>query len=129
MYIPHSHRRYITQEQLKELKKEINKTEYEKAREPLNAEINDLHKEIFFLRNKIDSYNMLIKDIINDIICDEIVLPKKKIIECCNFNGSAEILKNIDHIEFIKIPVKPELKKYLYMRLQQIEREEIYGNK
>ena len=65
MYVPHLHNRHFNQSQIEELKKEINKTEYEKAREPLNDEIKELNKEIWELREQIEAY----RQVFNDIVC------------------------------------------------------------
>ena len=65
MYVPHIHNRHFTGKQIEELKKEINKTEYEKAREPLNNEIKELEKEILDLKKQINAY----RDVFNDIVC------------------------------------------------------------
>ena len=46
MYIPHIHSKKFTNEQIEELKTEINKTEYEKAREPLNNENKKLKEKV-----------------------------------------------------------------------------------
>ena len=73
MYVPHFHPR-ISREQLEELKRNINKTEYEKAREPLINELGDLEFKVFRLERMIEEYQSIISDILNSIEKDYITI-------------------------------------------------------
>lgn len=123
MYVPHVHlKRHISEEQLEELKKEINKTEYEKAREPLLKEIAELKKNNFFLIRQAECYRSLIKEIIGSIKVDYIEIAHIKETTCCEFYTS-KVEPTEAKIEKITIPIKEELLNSINRRMQEIMEE------
>ncbi len=126
MYVPHIHNRHFTKEQIEELKQEIRKTEYEKAREPLQQELLQAHNEIFELRRRLnimqDAFKMLVTGIKDDYID---VVVDATIPEARFFTGKRDIA-NIDYttVKMIKVPLKENLMRDLARIYNQIEGED-----
>lgn len=111
MYVPHIHNRHFSQKQIEELKEEIRKTEYEKAREPLEKELQQAHNEVFELRRRLnimqDAFRMLvtgIKDDYIDVVVDT-AIPEAR------FFTSQNDFKRIDYttVKKIRVPLKENL--------------------
>ena len=119
MYIPIPHlKRHMTREQLEELKKEINKTEYEKAREPLQEEIKKLNGEIYDLKKERDIYRSVINEIVTSIKDDCIdiyVIPNS--LECSLWDNDNINKPTYLETKKITIPVKENLRRNIYERI------------
>lgn len=120
MYVPHIHIRKFTNEQIKELKTEINKTEYEKAREPLHNEIKELNKEIWELKKQIEAY----RQVFNDIVCS-IDLDYIKLYICENpievqFGKINDIKLMQANLKPVNVPIKDMLRSEIYRKVAEI---------
>ena len=97
---------------IKELNNNINKTDYEKAREPLNRKIAELDEENRYLREALgDIYQAsinLIRSIDNDYL--KIFITKKE--PKAYFSNSIYSAEILDYDE-VNIPIKEHLKEDL----------------
>lgn len=97
--------------ELEELNKNAKKTEYEKAREPLQEELRLANEEIFVLKEKLrlmqETFRLIITNIKDDYIT---VVVDTSIPEARFFTGKDDF-KNIDYItvKTIKVPIKDNL--------------------
>lgn len=120
MYVPHIHSSKFTNEQIEELKKEINKTEYEKAREPLNNEIKELNKEIWELKKQIEAYRQVFNDIVCSLDLDYIRLYVRENPIEVQFGKASEIKLMADNLKPINVPIKDMLRSEIYRKVAEI---------
>lgn len=120
MFVPVFHNRHFSQEQIKELKEEINKTEYEKAREPLNNEIRELNKEIWELREEIDAYRQVFNDIVCSLDIDHIKLYIRENPIEVQFGKISDIKMMKDDLKPINVPIKDMLRSEIYKKVSEI---------
>lgn len=93
-----------------ELKKEINKAEYEKAREPLNNEIRELNGEIWELRKQIEAYRQVFSDIVCSLDYDCIKLYIRKNPVEVQFGKMSDIKLMQDDLKPVNVPIKDMLR-------------------
>lgn len=120
MYIPHIHSRKFTNEQIEELKTEINKTEYEKAREPLNNEIRELNKEIWELKKQIEAYRQVFNDIVCSLDLDYIRLYIRENPIEVQFGKISEIKLMQDNLKPVNVPIKDMLRSEIHRKVAEI---------
>ncbi len=120
MYVPHLHDRHFSRAQIEELKKEINKTEYEKAREPLNNEIKELNKEIWELRKQIEAYRQVFNDIVCSLDLDYIRLYVRENPIEVQFGKVSEIKLMADNLKPVNVPIKDMLRSEIYRKVAEI---------
>lgn len=120
MYVPIFHNRHFSQEQIKELKEEINKTEYEKAREPLNNEIRELNKEIWELRKQIDAYRQVFNDIVCSLETDYIKLYIRENPIEVQFGKVSDIKIMQDDLKPVNVPIKDMLRSEIYKKVTEM---------
>lgn len=126
MYIPHiQFGRTINQEQIDEIKKEINKTEYEKAREPLNNEINELKKEIWDLKNQIDAYRDVFNELVASLDIDYIKLYIQENPIDIQFGTISDIKLTEAKIKQINVPIKDMLRHSIYQKVSELYKQNI----
>lgn len=106
MYIPHL-KKYMTQEQLEELKSEINKTDYEKAREPLEKEVGELHNKIFELEEINNALKKTLCKIVESLELDYIKLYVIRDPIEVKFGTTRDITES--NYETINVPIKDML--------------------
>lgn len=120
MYVPIFHNRHFSQEQIKELKEEINKTEYEKAREPLNNEIRELNKEIWELRKQIDAYRQVFNDIVCSLDIDYIKLYIRENPIEVQFGKISDIKIMKDDLKPVNVPIKDMLRSEIHKKVSEM---------
>lgn len=77
--IPHISENHFTQKQIEELKVELNKTEYEKAREPLEKQIRILERKLYNKEIALQSLYVVCKEFLhNNIKNNQIVVSVMK---------------------------------------------------
>lgn len=111
--------------ELEEINKTAKKTEYEKAREPLQEELKLAHEEIFVLKEKLRLMQETFKLIITNIKDDYITMVvDTSIPEARVFTGKDDF-KNIDYttVKTIKVPIKDNLMSDIGRIYRQIEAE------
>lgn len=123
MFVPHLHTRGLTEEQLNELKKEINKTEYEKTIEPYQEEINSLNLKMGNMKKDMIALYKACENIIRSMDKDyiEILVDKDKHKPKAYFTNSINTLPLTD-FEEIKIAVKEDLINDFRTNLQYFRR-------
>lgn len=122
MYIPHIRDRHFSQDQIEELKTEIKKTEYEKAREPLEKEINEMKNQIWFLEERERAYNQVINEIVSSLNDDYITLyVNTKPIEV-QFGNIEDIKLTNSEIQKVVVPIKEQFRYAIYKKLEEINR-------
>lgn len=113
----------ISQKQLDELKKEINKSEYEKITEPFKKRNHDLIDDVNFYKHQLKNFMQVINEIVDNMAEDyiEIVvdIDNQECSLCTDGNPPLKELK----FRTVKIETKPGLKKAIYKRLDEIEQE------
>lgn len=121
MFVPHLHTRGLTEEQLNELKKEINKTEYEKTIEPYQEEINSLNLKMGNMKKDMIALYEACENIIRSMDKDyiEILIDKNK--PKAYFTNSINVFSLID-FEERKIAVKEDLINDFRTNLQYFRR-------
>ena len=122
-FIPHLHRR-LSREQFEELKKDINKTEYEKAREPLIHELGELQYKVNRLEKMIEEYQSIISDILNSIEKDYITIYYQNTPFAVEFSNSDKIATQKPSLEKLEIPIKQGIKEHIYSRIIEVSRKE-----
>lgn len=110
MFVPVFHNRHFSQEQIEELKEEINKTEYEKAREPLENEIRELNKEIWELRHQIEAYRQVFNEIVCSLDYDHITLYIRENPIEVQFGKIDDIKLMVDDLKQVNVPIKDKLR-------------------
>ena len=113
MYIPHIHSSKFTNEQVEELKTEIRKTEYEKAREPLN-------KEIWELKKQIEAYRQVFNDIVCSLDLDYIRLYIRENPIEVQFGKISEIKTMQDNLKPVNVPIKDMLRSEIHRKVAEI---------
>lgn len=123
VFVPHLHRRF-SKEQIQELKREINKTEYEKAREPLIHELGDLEYKVNRLEKMIEEYQSIISDILNSIESDYLKIlymedpPEVKLRSAKDKSVFAPNFKEV------VIPIKQGIREHIHSRIIEASRKE-----
>lgn len=113
--------------ELEKLNKQVKKTEYEKAREPLQNELQEAQEEIYALREKLmlmqETFRLIITNIKDDYIT---VVVDTAIPEARFFTGKDDF-KNIDYttVKTIKVPVKDNLMSDIGRIYKQIENDNL----
>lgn len=120
MYVPHFHPRGLSNRQMEELKKEINKTEYEKAREPLIKENGKLVDNIYELNEIIKKYRNIIDDILNSIEKDYITIYYQEQPFMVQFGTIDTIATQQPNFKKIEIPIKQGIKEHIISRLREV---------
>lgn len=123
VFVPHLHRRF-SWEQIEELKREINKTEYEKAREPLIHELGELEYKVYRLERMIGEYQSIISDILNSIEKDYITIYYQNTPFAVEFSNSDKIATQKPYLEKLEIPIKRGIKEHIYSRIIEVSRKE-----
>ena len=111
--------------ELEEIKSKVSKTEYEKAREPLNIEILKLQEENFRLREKLkvmqDAFRLIVTGIEDDyikVIADTSIPKVRFFTGKDDFRGSDYTTAKI-----VNVPLKSNLISDIKRICEQIERE------
>ena len=121
MIIPVFHHDSYYIEKLDKIIKEAQKTEYEKAREPLQEEIRKLSKKIMEKELQIEAYQQLINEIISNIKDDYIELivdynlPQVQVYNASSLCNPEEI-----KVKKINVPLKENLRNNIYQRYYEI---------
>ena len=121
MIIPVFHHDSYYTEKLDKIIKEAQKTEYEKAREPLQEEIRKLSKKIMEKELQIEAYQQLINEIISNIKDDYIELivdynlPQVQVYNASSLCNPEEI-----KVKKINVPLKENLRNNIYQRYYEI---------
>ena len=121
MIIPVFHHDSYYTEKLDKIIKEAQKTEYEKAREPLQEEIRKLSKKIMEKELQIEAYQQLINEIISNIKDDYIELivdynlPQVQVYNVSSLCNPEEI-----KVKKINVPLKENLRNNIYQRYYEI---------
>ena len=114
------HNKY-SDEEIEEIIKESKKTEYEKAREPLQEEIRELNGKIIDKDLQIEAYQQLLNEVISNIKDDYMELivnytkPTPQVYNASSFHKIEEI-----KIEKINVPLKENLRNNIYRRYYEI---------
>lgn len=110
-------------EELEELNKNAKKTEYEKAREPLQEELRLANKEISILREKLRLMQETFRLIITNIKDDYITVVVDTSIPKARFFTRKDVFENIDYttVKTIKVPIKDNLMSDIRRIYRQIE--------
>ena len=113
--------------ELEEINKTAKKTEYEKAREPLQEELRLAHEEIFVLKEKLRLMQETFRLIITNIKDDYITIVVDTSIPEARFFTGKDDFKNIDYttVKTIKVPIKDNLMSDIGRICRQIEEEKI----
>ena len=111
--------------ELQKLNENFNKTEYEKAREPLQEELRLAHKEIFVLKEKLRLMQETFRLIITNIKADYITVVVDTSIPEARFFTGKDDFKNIDYttVKTIQVPIKDNLMSDIGRIYNQIEME------
>lgn len=124
VFVPHLHRRF-SKEQIQELKREINKTEYEKAREPLIGELSELEWKVFRLEKVVQEYQSIITDILNSIENDYLkILYRDNPVEVKLYSAKDINVANLFDFKEVEIPIKQGIRNHIRSRIIEVCRKE-----
>lgn len=104
----------------KELKEEVKKTEYEKAREPLQNEIRKLNEKIWELEKQIKAYRQVFEDIVSSLDLDYIRLYIRENPIEVQFGKISDIKLTQANLSPITVPIKELLRSEIYRKIAEI---------
>ncbi len=112
-------------EELEKINKTAKKTEYEKAREPLQDKLRSAHEEIFALKEELRLMQEIFRLIITNIKDDYITVGVDISIPEARFFTGKNDFKNIDYttVKKIKVPIKDNLMSDIGRIYRQLEEE------